>query len=358
MYGFLLHCDFWLPSDPFTFDSTRERKTTVMIVGKSGAGKSTLGNQLLNLANGSEDDEDFKPFTEGDGTEGQTCEVEHHESKDGTFRVIDTPGIPDPNNVNTLNYFDAIVEEIRRVDDICLIIFLGHQDRVNPKEFRDYRTLLRQFNLVSCGTLLVCRQAEYNRRPTKQMKEDKRDGGLAWVEDVFENSGLRMEHVLWMSGYSEEACQSLENIADIARGSPPAGPMAPGTLRTYPELKAVVKMLSEEHTRLPALEEELVILSTSLESKTTWAGYLHRRLAYAGFFVDATFKTLSEGGSLGHAGVKLELAYRQLQRSLHDPEIVAKIKAVKMEIKSGRVEADGLERAREDLRELEALTAY
>lgn len=328
-----------------------------MIVGKSGSGKSTLGNLLLSRANAGGEEEDVVHFTEGHGAEGQTTSIKHAESQDGRFRVIDTPGIPDPNKESTLEYFDAIVKQIRVFDGISLIIFLGHQLRVNPTEFRAYRTLLKQFNLVSCAKVMACRQEQYNRTPTAQMKADKRNGGQTWVEAVFSNSGLRMPAVLLLSGYGNEARKGVDDLFAIAKNATSATPMPAQTIRTYPELVHQVKQLSDKNTRLQALEDELARLKVSLKAKREWAKHLISASSFCRGAVGAATACaqVEVAVVLGAAGSVAQVVAGMLEVDASNPEVRAKMKADEKEIRAGRVDPEKLEQAREDLCELEAL---
>lgn len=331
-----------------------------MIIGMSGSGKSTLGNHLLNAANGN--DEEYKDyFQAGDGVEGETSAVQEESSDDGTFRVIDTPGIPDPKDKETtLKYFDVIVKKIRGVYGLNLIIFLGHQLRVNPTVFRAYRTLLRQINMVDCAQVMVCRQSEYSRRPTKQMIDEKKRGGVDWVDKVLESSGLTMQGRLFMSGHSEQVWQSVKEIVDFARQCPPAQEGAATGLRTYPELNAFVEKLSDSSTRLQALQEETAALKDSVKSKSGWAW----RMRNSGKFCYGAVVPAAACGSvpvfLGMVGagwVSNQLA-GFLESGAENPYTKAKIEENEEEINSGRVDPEKLWKAQQDFKELEAMAAF
>lgn len=113
---------------------------TAILVGKSGAGKSTLGNKLLNARLAPEEAKSY--FREGGGSAGVTGRVDLRVSTDGRMKVIDTPGIPDPDSSKTIANFDTVVQTMRDEPAVNLLIFVVSTDRTDEYitgEDVDYR---------------------------------------------------------------------------------------------------------------------------------------------------------------------------------------------------------------------------
>lgn len=237
-------------------------------MGKSGAGKSTLGNKLLNARLAPDEAKSY--FREGGGCAGVTGKVESHMSTDGRVKVIDTPGIPDPNPSNTIAYFNTVVQTIRDVPHLNLLIFVAKEDRTDEKQFGHYRTLLKQFNYIPCQKLMVCRQSAHAHRSDREAREMKRREGVAFVTDIQKRSGMDMPFMLYVDGTSDEAEQSFQNVATYADASPRVSLGPCPSLRTYPELRSAVRRLASRKDRLEELEKKIKELRREVEHKRLW----------------------------------------------------------------------------------------
>ena len=265
----VLHTGELKTGEPVSRDTNEGVPTTVMIVGKSGSGKSTLGNHLLNAG---VTPDDFKlHFAEGGGARGITDCVEDHTSTDGSLRVIDTPGIPDPSTISTLEYFDIIVQNLRSPDSINLLIFLVSEDRTNEQQFSHYRVLLNQFNYLPCEKLMVCRQSSYTHSSrTAEAEETKRNEGIGFAKDILARSSMDMPFMLHSSGRGDEAKQSLARIVNYARVCRSVSLCEWASLRTYRELKTFVRRLASRKDRLKALNFEVQAQRRLVDSKKRW----------------------------------------------------------------------------------------
>lgn len=240
-----------------------------MIIGKSGAGKSVLGNQLLNTDLGHDEYEDY--FEDGGGAAGVTTTTKNCVSRDGTLRVIDTPGIPDPDKSKTLNYFDAIVKEIRESSNINLLIFLVNEDRTNEEQFDKYRALLNQFSTLPCNKLMICRQRGYCRIPREKDRLAKQKSGKEFVDDILRRSCIgEIPFKLILDGTSDEANEALQEILEIARRSPPMIRRDYSTIHTFQEHVEFVNTMTSTSSRKVALEERKKLLEGNLEYYGRW----------------------------------------------------------------------------------------
>lgn len=320
-----------------------------MIVGKSGAGKSTLGNQLLNHRPGTDNDV-HSFFKEGGGTAGVSMSIEEYTSSDGTLKVIDTPGIPDPSSRNTVKYFDAIVNKIRVEDAINLLIVLVKEDRTDEKQFEQYRTLLKQFNYIPCEKLMVCRQAGYSRRsPTDQARQAKSSEGIQFADDILSSSCMDMPFMLHMSGRDQEATSSISRILGYARGCPLIVLGSCPSLRTYSELKAFVGKLASKNDRLRALEQGIEAQRRAVEDSQWW-------LVFSQGCCEGAKKAVanSSGFSVIVGAVARPFIYFTEKRATRASN---KLRKAEEELASGSVDADMLKEAQDELNELHALAS-
>ncbi|CAM9222079.1 unnamed protein product, partial [Sphacelaria rigidula] len=97
--------------------------------------------------------------------------------------------MPDTTPPKTLELFDDMVKKVRALERINLLLFVAVEDRTNPKQYAEYRTLIKQFNSLPCGKLLVCRQHDYSRRPpSTKARDEKRAGGLKFATGILDHS--------------------------------------------------------------------------------------------------------------------------------------------------------------------------
>lgn len=210
-------------------------------------------------------------FKEGGGATGVTDKTKSCVSRDGTLRVIDTPGIPDPDKSKTLNYFDAIVETIRQSNNINLLIFLVNEDRTDEGQFGKYRALLKQFSTLPCNKLMICRQRGYCRIPRGKDKLAKQESGKKFVDDILRRSGIgEIPFKLILDGIGEEVNKALQEILEIARKSPPLIRTDHPTIRTFQERVEFVKTMTSTSSRKNALEERKKLLESNLEYNKRW----------------------------------------------------------------------------------------
>ena len=343
----VLHTGELKTGEPVSRDTREGVPTTVMIVGKSGSGKSTLGNHLLNAGVAPDD---FKlHFTEGGGARGITEYVEDHTSTDGSLRVIDTPGIPDPNAISTLKYFDIIVQNLRSQDSINLLIFLVSEDRTNKQQFNHYRVLLNQFNYLPCEKLMVCRQSSYTHSfRTAEAEETKRNEGIRFVKDILARSSMDMPFMLQSSGWGDEAKQSLARIVNYARACRSVSLCDCPSLRTHRELETFVRRLASRKDRLKALEFEVQAQRRLVDSKKWWMDLssFHRMCAES--FTHYPFGVSGVGNAI-------------LSPFLYYIEVTSDWAAVKLEnaereLADKSVDEDLLRESQKELKELEELT--
>lgn len=318
-----------------------EDPVTIMIVGKSGSGKSTLGNHLLNT--GVVGDNFKIYFAGGGGTRGATKIVEDYTSMNGTLRVIDTPGVPSPSATSTLDYFDDVVEKIRSLNAINLLIFLLEEDRTNENQFREYRTLLKQFNYLPCEKLTVCRQPDYTHRPpSDETKENKRNKGMEFVREILFRSCMDMPFMLHFSGYSDEARQSLTRIVNYASVCQSASLRGCPSLRTFRELKSFVGKLVSRKDRLKALEVEVETQRRLVEEKLWWVD-----LSRAQSIQDKAFANSDIGAAIASSFIYYhEVTIRWAEDKLAKME---------RELAGASVDEDMLRKSEEELREIEGL---
>lgn len=255
---------------PHQVPSHEQEETTIIIIGKSGSGKSVLGNKLLYADLAPDDDlEDF--FEERGGAAGVTDKTKSCVSRDGTLRVIDTPGIPDPDKSKTLYYFDAIVETIRQSSNINLLIFLVNEDRTNEEQFDKYRALLKQFGTIPCNKLMICRQPAYCRIPREKDKLAKQKSGKEFVDDILSRSCIgEIPFKLILDGIGNEADKALQEILEIARMSPPMISSDYPTIRTFQERVEFVNTMTSTSSRKNALEERKKLLESNLRYHERW----------------------------------------------------------------------------------------
>lgn len=314
-----------------------------MIVGKSGAGKSTLGNALLNAELGPEDE--YVPyFEERGGTKGCSQEITSRTSVDGNMRVIDTPGIPDPDRHNTAKYFNTIVKKIREVGAVNLLIFLVKEDRTDEPQFKDYCTLLKQINYIPWNKMMVCRQSDFAHRPNQEAVLKKRKEGLNFVADIQRLSSMDMPFKLHLDGISPRALKCVEEIAACARTSAriPLGDCP--SLQTVEERRTFVSRLVSMKDRASALKEELTRAANAVVYHQRW------RAGYTGVLVASSAVLLeTEGISILPALAARGMIYitdRQIKT------ITAKKEKAKKELDTKKVDEDLFAEAKEEYEDL------
>lgn len=314
-----------------------------MIVGKSGAGKSTLGNALLNSKLGPEDE--YVPyFEERGGAKGCSQEIMSRTSVDGNMRVIDTPGIPDPDPRNTAKYFNSIVEKIREVGAINLLIFLVKEDRTDEKQFNDYSTLLKQINYIPWNKMMVCRQSDFAHRPNKEAIFKKREEGVNFVTDVQRLSGMDMPFKLHIDGIGPRALKCIEEIASCARTSAriPLGDCP--SLQTVEERRTFVSRLMSMKERASALKEELTRSANAIMYRKRW------NMAFGGVVSASNALFLeTEGISILPAIVASGMIYVTNQQI---KTITAKKESAEKELKTKIVDEDLFTEAAEEYEDL------
>lgn len=321
----------------------QEDPVTILIVGRSGSGKSTLGNHLLNT--GIEDDDVKIYFAEGGGTRGATKAVEDYTSMNGTLRVIDTPGVPSPSAASTLEYFDAVVEKIRSLNAINLLIFLLEEDRTNENQFKQYRTLLKQFNYLPCEKLIVCRQSDYTHRPpSDETKENKRNKGIEFVKDILYRSCMDMPYMLHFCGWSDEARQSLTRIVNYACACQSTSLRGCPSLRTFRELKSFFGKLVSRKDRLKALEVEVETQRRLVEEKQWWVD-----LSRAQSMQDTAFGNSDIGAAIASPFIY----YHEITASWAADKLVK----IERELAGASLDEDMFRKSEEELREIEGLAS-
>lgn len=316
-----------------------------MIVGKSGAGKSTLGNALLNAGLGPEDDY-VQYFQERGGAQGCSQGITSETSVSGSMRVIDTPGIPDPDPGNTARYFNTIVEEIREVNAINLLIFMVKEDRTDEQQFRDYRTLLKQFNYIPWNKMMVCRQSDFAHKPNRQAMEKKRREGINFVNDIQERSGMDMQFKLHLDGVSERADKSLQEIAAFARTSARI-PLGDCLLQTVEERKTLVSRLVSLKDRAYALKEELTRGTNALKYHRRWRAF-HAGVATTSNILAVETEGVSLLASAAAAGM-IFITDWQIKK------IEKKTEKTQEELNTGKVDEDLLRENEQELEDLNNL---
>lgn len=128
-----------------------------MLVGLCGAGKSTLGNLLPHRTPdpdvGFKSEAGYEPVT-------TTCQTLQDDARGGSpFKVIETPGLPDPRG-NTKFNFNRIVQEARVAGSLYAVVFVMNyavnRDDCKPS-IQKAVVLLEQLNKLGCTIIITCR---------------------------------------------------------------------------------------------------------------------------------------------------------------------------------------------------------
>lgn len=357
------------PTDETTIVASTEQTdeeeavaTTIVIVGKSGSGKSTLGNKLLNINRGPEDEYEMY-FKEGGGTDSVTDQCTSRTSQDTTLMVIDTPGIPDPSNTKTIEYFDKFVMNMRKLRAVNMLKFLVHEDRTNERDFEHFRVLLKQINYIPCPKLMVCRQSVYaHSSPTTKTRDKKRISGMSMVNQILTKSNMVMQSMLLLDGTGKEAEDGLSSLIAITSRCPRQVLGGCSFLRTFEEHRSYVERLSSEKDRRYALTEKLQALANAMtwqerrQNLTVFGAVVTVDVALLSLMVTGAVPVVSGdlvnfviGPALSSA---LKVYVFDKQQVLND-----EMASIRQELDSNVVDEDSLLSSKQDLAELDDLAA-
>ncbi|CAN0406253.1 unnamed protein product [Ascophyllum nodosum] len=272
------------------------------------------------------------------------------------LRVIDTPGIPDPDPNNTVKYFDAIVEEIRGGDAINLLVIIVKEDRTSEGQFEKYRTLLKQFRDLPCMKYMVCRQPVYSRPPSTKSKRDKTQSGKDFVLDILRRSHMvNIPWDLFVDGWNEDADKLMRAIVATARLSQPIAWHDTLSIRTWQERKDHVERMSSRVSRGAALENEIKALNRTLEYETSWLEVFKRhRGAIENFIQNIVGDTLDIHKALQKWIPKPFIDFMQTSVSSY----TKRIEELQRELESAQQDETKVIEAQEELLELKGLLEH
>lgn len=249
-----------------------------MLVGTSGAGKSTLGNFLL-YGSANEDG----GFVTAAGREPITNECTSrvvYSQNCPPFKVIDTPGLPDPNG-NTKKFFDCIVREARSAGSLNAIVFvIDYSVNRNDvaRSVSNASVLLEQFNKLGCTTIIACRVPPH----VQGMNEDGiRTAELCWntyVTEIAHAAGLRISTIYFLGA---DMVSQAREIRELVTRCPAVYIAGDSGMQTFDELKRCAENRRNEHTRDVQLQQDverlkketIALRSTGAEMKANGTFY-------------------------------------------------------------------------------------
>lgn len=238
------------------------RTPTAMVVGKSGMGKSTLCNYLLygtpRPTDGFEAKGGKHPVTTScEAKEVASTAAPHRFNlrPGGPLKLIDTPGIPDPNG-RTLDFYNKIVNTARETGGLNALIvavcFNNDRDQTR-KDFETYRILLTQFEKMPVMKVLVCRARLQPDLTEKQQEED-----LApvreWAAEILKSGGMESAHTFMLID-NETQVEQLFKLRKLLTKMPWT-PIEDRNLRSYSDLKESAQRLISQDTRMEELRRK------------------------------------------------------------------------------------------------------
>lgn len=259
------------------------RPAAVMLVGTSGAGKSTLGNFLL-YGSAIYDGGFVSAVSREPVTTACTSRVAYSQNRP-PFKVIDTPGLPDPNG-NTKNFFDCIVREARSAGSLNAIVFvIDYSVNRNDvaRSMSNASVLLEQFNKLGCTTIIACRVPPH----VQGMNEDGiRSAELCWnryVTDIANEAGLWVSTIYFLGA---DMVSQAREIRELVTRCPAVYVAGDSGMQTFDELKRCAENRRNEHTRdvqlkqdVERLKKETIALQgtgTKLLTHGTWSALTRR----------------------------------------------------------------------------------
>ncbi|CAN0425308.1 unnamed protein product [Pylaiella littoralis] len=307
----------------------------VLLIGATGAGKSTLANLLLY-----DDPEGGFVVGHGEASETSNLKTETATVDDCFLQVTDTPGIPDTNRKKSLRFYDKMIKYLR--DDtyhLNAIVIMVAEGRNDERVYRDMRALMKHFNTLPCGKIMVFRstlppRCSDNTRKLKDIEAKKT------MDKLCREAGLKDITQYMLHDMDDREVKILRNLICQM----PDKSKDELQLRTYSQIKQHAKKLSDQQTRMEALRDELNDLSERRTASEASARK-YRDAAIGTAFIPFVGAAISAAMTVEMG--KAEATVRSISHDMH---------RMQGELDRGQVDQGELRKAREEFDELDALS--